>query len=379
MHRKTLKMKRTKFSSVLPKYYQVKLAIAQDIAVQGMKVGDRLPGEHALARKHRVAYLTARRAMEELIAEGVVSRALGQRARVAMIPRMADASPLPAGRKQEISIIGAWGTTRPGIFAPPSDVVAHFVAEGGNVSRLVTMANPTQYDTELREALASGAADGAVLVGFHHEKAARIVFESGLPAVFVDYAPVTVPVDGVVTDNRAIAGRLFGHLWDLGHRRIDFIGHEPHDRRDAGAEELAMFWRRFVDDWQGTGTAHWCRTDMGDNTTAIAAAIAQATDAPTALMVSNMQMATAVAAHLRKAGWAVPADISLVTVNAAMTERDATFTGVVIDWYELARLAVRQLQGIMAGTFKRGARVCYAGLMVDHHTTAAPGRKAKNH
>ena len=59
----------------LPKYHQIYLVLREQLQ-EGRYDVDGVPGEHALAAQFQVARITIRKAMEMLVADGLVSRRL---------------------------------------------------------------------------------------------------------------------------------------------------------------------------------------------------------------------------------------------------------------------------------------------------------------
>lgn len=80
----------------LPKYHQIYLVLREQLQ-EGRYDVDGVPGEHALAAQFQVARITIRKAMEMLVADGLVSRRPGlgtlaaQRRRPRPLPRRARA------------------------------------------------------------------------------------------------------------------------------------------------------------------------------------------------------------------------------------------------------------------------------------------------
>ncbi len=76
--------------SPLPYYAQLKAIVVADLEAQRLRVGDRLPGEHALCRTYGVSRTVVRQALAELEAEGRLRRHKGRGTFVAS-PKVAEA------------------------------------------------------------------------------------------------------------------------------------------------------------------------------------------------------------------------------------------------------------------------------------------------
>ena len=76
----------------MPKYHQIYLVLREQLQ-EGRYDVDGVPGEHALAAQFQVARITIRKAMEMLVADGLVSR------RPAWAPGRAARRPRPLPRR----------------------------------------------------------------------------------------------------------------------------------------------------------------------------------------------------------------------------------------------------------------------------------------
>lgn len=88
----------------LPKYHQIYLVLREQLQ-EGRFDQDGVPGEHALAEQFKVARITIRKAMEMLVADGLVSRRPG----LGTWPVRGEAhtpGPVAAGRPQKAHLTG---------------------------------------------------------------------------------------------------------------------------------------------------------------------------------------------------------------------------------------------------------------------------------
>ena len=60
-----------------PRYRVIKTAILDAIESGEMKPGSQVPSENQLAQQHRVSRMTARRALSEMVDEGILMRSQG--------------------------------------------------------------------------------------------------------------------------------------------------------------------------------------------------------------------------------------------------------------------------------------------------------------
>lgn len=84
--------------SGLPAYKQVAADLRRRIVVEGMKVGDPLPSHKTLMKEHGVSITVARRAIDELVKEGIAVTHQGKGSSVRALPaKKKEGEPVPSG------------------------------------------------------------------------------------------------------------------------------------------------------------------------------------------------------------------------------------------------------------------------------------------
>ncbi|MFI2364463.1 LacI family DNA-binding transcriptional regulator [Promicromonospora sp. NPDC019610] len=129
---------------------------------------------------------------------------------------------------------------------------------------------------------------GALIVtpaGADHS-ALRGEIAAGLPVVVVDRPAAGMDVDTVVIDNRGGTRAAVGHLLAHGHRRIAFVGDEPHlwTYQERSDEFLAA-----MRDAGVTDADRWVRSGAHDAAAArdLALELLAAPEPPTAILAAN--------------------------------------------------------------------------------------------
>lgn len=158
-----------------------------------------------------------------------------------------------------------------------------------------------ERERQLVQEFTSRRADGLIMMpaSHHHGYLEREL--RGTPVVFVDRPPTGFTADAVLTDNNAGVRRGIGHLIDVGHRRIAFLGdqlsiataRERHTgyleaMSDAG---LAAPSRMIATGLHGTGTAE-----------AAVRAILETAEPPTALFTAQNNITIAALRVLHQLG-----------------------------------------------------------------------------
>jgi LacI family transcriptional regulator len=118
------------------------------------------------------------------------------------------------------------------------------------------------------------------------QSALRSEIAAGLPVVVVDRPAAGMDVDTVVIDNRGGTRAAVAHLLAHGHRRIAFVGDEPHlwTYQERSAEFLAAMTEAGVPDPQ-----RWVRSGAHDAAAArgLALELLGAPEPPTAILAAN--------------------------------------------------------------------------------------------
>jgi DNA-binding LacI/PurR family transcriptional regulator len=188
--------------------------------------------------------------------------------------------------------------------------------------------------------------DGLIVVGaLLPDTLAPLARPSDARLVLVDgYTRSDLPIDRILTDNRAGARSAAEHLIALGHRHIGLIGSHPrsypsiHERR-AG----------FLDALDAHGLSpDYVEDSSLDRRDACEAALRLLRRAPavTAIFVCNDNTASAVLNALGRLGMSCPDDVSLVGFDDIALAQEITpaLTTVHVDKVLMGVLAVRALQ-----------------------------------
>lgn len=199
-------------------------------------VGGRIPPEPNLAEKYGVSINTVRRAVGDLVGDGILERRQGSGTYVLKIPL------IPGGDARLVGML----VPSTAYFYPRIIQGAERTLSASNVSMLLTSSeySVSSERDQIARLLDSGV-EGLILVPNLHliDHAQRYVDslrELPAPFVFAERKPPAPEPDDsvsyVVTDHAAGAYTALRHLHNLGHRRIGFLGRE----RTGTAGEVSM-------------------------------------------------------------------------------------------------------------------------------------------
>lgn len=288
----------------VPPYERMVVRLRDLVCAQEKSTDAFLGTEVALAETNGVSRMTMRKAVNALVAEGLVER----RAGVGLFVRRAESTGYiyralfgnlfwdPA-----IKSAGAMRRTAEKVGAQ----IEYFDA-GGDEERF------------LREiaALPTSGAKGAVIFSQHgkaFDAAVRTLAQKGFPFVVIDEVVEVEGVASVVSDNR-MGGVLAGaELLNAGHRELAFVG-------DVASDTVARRWMGFETECRAHGVRprkYDVRSarrlgDWTDEVRTIVERILRLKVRPTAVFCSCDAIARIVMRRLAEAGVRSPEDVSLV-------------------------------------------------------------------
>jgi len=204
---------------------------------------------------------------------------------------------------------------------------------------------------------------GVLLIGEYSNDLAQFVRHCMHPLVLVDIIG-NGPPDVVTTDNFEGIREAFDHLYQLGHRKIGFIG-----RRDeivALAERYTAYKLRMTEcnlpirpEWIYEGYDHI------EHTAAAVNGMLSRADRPTAVMCSNDCYALGVVRAASGLGISIPGELSVMGFDDVDFASLITppLTTVRVPVQEMGRQAVRQLMIQMKGGSPTKMRGCHVRLL----------------
>lgn len=328
------------------------------IRAKGLKRGDLLPTYHEIAAQSDVAYMTVKRAMDVLDAEGLVQRIPSRGTFLAR-----DLTPAP----RDLVHLGViFPSSRLQLFRSPYLV---------QIMQGVTEMTPPGSDMHIfsmREdglvqagQLGEWQVDGALLINVENDAYLHAFAGWGIPGVVVDYRPADAPLDFVSCDNRAAARGMVAHLAVQGHRRVVFaavpdtdtlVVHSPHERGVAlmlrNPSDMRERREESVRALQETGMlAAEIRSSAGldrfaaDVAPQVAALWSGPGPHPTAVMTNSSFHAVDLLRELEGHGLRAPQDFSFCTVAADtdLVHNGRAVTACRFDFVGMGRQAVKML------------------------------------
>jgi DNA-binding LacI/PurR family transcriptional regulator len=338
------------------------------LAAGAFERGSYLPPERELVRRFSVSRVTVRRALGQLVAEGLIESVPHQGYRPAARRAGSSAGGAVAYVLAQAEPDQVWDFTHEQIITALSrrlmEIGRHALAVGSK-------GRPA---AEVFAELRSGAAWGVVLdtsLPEYVDAAAA----SGLPWVVIDAHTDRPDADIVIQDNFGGARRAVEYLLAKGHERIGWVGPvrgTAHSReRFAGARAaLNDAGRDFAAELVAEAPSH----DATDAATELAAGLLRLRQRPTALVCMWREMAMGAARALREAGLVQGRDVEIA---AWATEREyrevlaPEFLGGPVPaaavWRpeEMAALAVQRLERRAADRWEPACRTSVRVRLVE--------------
>jgi len=348
------------------KHLKVSNGLRQALLEGEFQPGGFFPGERLLAERFGVSYMTARRAIETLVAEGLCER-FGKRTMVAH-----DA--LHIAESVHLNLLCFHLDT---FSTPLLKAVEGIAREHGWMTRL-TIVHGTNDHLALR-AIASGAPCLLLLPATSalRGKIGRALREPHGPVVLVGNRTEVESVPWVKADDRAGMRLAIAHLRKLGHRTILFV----HDRIvHQPMEEFLEEWRRQTP----------VQTTLSVNTKSMEARPRIARQAikrylakhpsPSSIICENDELAVGVLHGLRDLGVKVPADVSMISFgDTVLAEYSVPELSVVDVCFERhIRVATDLiLNALRSGEPGKGAHIIQPRLILRKSTAPARARSRR--
>lgn len=344
--------------------------------VSNLEIGDKIPGERVLAKDLGISYMTVRKAVDNLVGKGVLSR----------IPKkgtyVASHNEVTAKTKN----IGYFldSSIKEGLSSPYYSMIFDALEKEATKNGYGLMyCSDFNRSSSLRK---MEKIDGAIMSCF--PRIENIIRHVGtlVPVVCIDNCATDKTIPSVIIDNFNSVAASINYLYSLGHEQIGFIT-GLHDS-DIGRHRLAGY----ISALQSCGVeADMDLVYKGDysyETGGKGADYFLSLDRqPTAIMCANDTMAIGAIKELRQRGLSVPEDISIIGFDdiSIAAHIIPSLTTVSAPVREIAKHAVAMLTSLINGITLNSPHVTVPGRLIvrnstaenKHSTLAAGKRKAQ--
>ncbi len=353
---------------------------------EGRYEDQRLPTEKEIAQQFFVSRITVRRAMELLVAHGIVVRIAGRGTFVRKsqhLPALAGNQPKP--RPLVALVMGGYSSS---FGLEIANAAMQEAEEQGIHLILKDTGNDQAREFKILEDLRQSGVDGIIVQPAHGEIYSRWLINAVLdhyPIVMIDRFLPGIDAPFVGVDNEHLSELATNRLLDLGHRNICLITLEDETTSSLKSRMEGFTWAMNQhripvnrELWL-TGLTRWARTEDKNSPESHEQYMAQilahlrAHPEITAVFSTEYLASQLTYTALTKAGYRVPEDYSLVGFDCGAAGLYADMLSHVRQpQEEIGRSGVRMICSIIRGEAPESTHLILDGTWVRGETMAPP-------
>lgn len=352
-----------------PLYQQLRQELFARIRRGEFAPGNLLPSENQLCEEYGVSLTTARRALLELVKEGIVRRRVGVGTMVAPRVRAAHLAFVSVDESGD-----AWRR----ISSAMGELVAGIGELAWQRSASFSMFGVDEEGAEeqLRSLVEAREVDGILLRTANdiQEPYLALLESAGIPYVVIKRQMPGRAMNCVVSDDFLGARLATAHLLERGHTRIAFICAKP--ALTLTQERLAGY-RNALEAADQKFDERLVRVEPGfQNELGYRAVreLLQLPNRPTAIFVASDTMAIGGYQAAREAGFSIPGDVAFIGYDdiSPVALLQPPLTTVRTAYYDFGRLATELLLDLIDGQKEAPQRVVIQPELVVRGSTGAP-------
>ncbi|MDD5424073.1 MAG: GntR family transcriptional regulator [Candidatus Omnitrophica bacterium] len=344
-------------NSSVPLYKQLKRVIENQVKSGEKKPGELVSSEKEFCEKHGISQITVRKAIFELVNEGVLYRIPGKGTFVSG-PEQGSRS---ASKLKTDNIGFVISREHHPIFSNTfysyvfAGVEEEARAHGYNLIYQV-LDEKLMFDPSTFKLIEERKVDGLILTGEMSHSFVSNLKSKDIPIVLVDHLIEDSGLDSVVTDNTKGTSEMIKYLADLGHEHIGFLGatleHGSFMERFEGYKAaLKKNHLEFKEDFVQTGLL-WNGYGMMEK-------MFRLPKMPTAIFACNDLMAVRAMAAIQDKGMKVPDDMSIAGFDDIDMSQQIhpPLTTVRVQKEEMGKAGVKRLIQRIKNSNKRPEKI----------------------
>ncbi len=351
----------SQMDNTTPKYLLVEEYIRQQIKQR--KITDKLPGERILASQLGFSYMTIRKAIENLVSEGVLYK----------VPTKGTYVADPRQKRVQTRTIGYFldSSIEAGLTSPYYSLIFNALEKEAARHDYTLVYFTDSESLKLKKILHK--LDGVIASCFYRIESYVQRIKDQVPVVVIDNSAADKSIPSVIIDNFSALSQTVDYLCAIGHQRIGFM---------TGLEDSDVGKNR-TEGYRAGLAKHDLDYDesliyRGDFSFASGVSGAQyfigMPNPPTAIVCANDSMALGVMTKLHERGLKVPDDFSVVGFDdidvASQVIPPLTTVAAPID--EIARQAFELLKTMIEGQSPTTQHVALPAELVVRKSSAAP-------
>jgi GntR family transcriptional regulator of arabinose operon len=353
-----------------PKYEQIFAALREDVRNGKYRIGDRVPSEKELADDYNVSRITSKKALELMVAEGLIVRKPGRGSFVADASEQAalngggsgrsGARSAKAGAKLLVGLVitdfgDSYGT---GLVYGMEEASRQF--DSYLILRR-TLGIPSNEEEAIKGLLEIGV-DGLIIFPaqgeYFNPEILKLVIDK-FPFVLVDRHLKGISAGSISTDNAAGAKLGIDYLFELGHKHIGLLTPPPMDTT-AVEDRIEGFVQAHAEKGIPVDRELWIEDILStlpsaytdDNKTKDILKIKQHLQKNvhiTALFAMEYNIAVLAVEAARQLGQSVPEDLSVICFDCPDTSDTFPFTHLRQNQEEMGRVAFEHVVKLCNG------------------------------
>ena len=350
--------------TTIPKYVLVEDYIKQQIKQR--KIVDKLPGERILARELGYSYMTIRKAIENLVSEGVLYK----------VPTKGTFVADPNRQKSRTRSIGYFldSSIESGISSPYYSMIFNALEKEAARHDYTLVYFTENGDDKLKKILKK--LDGVVASCFYRIEGVIQEIKERVPVVVIDNSAADKTIPSVIIDNFSALVETVDYLCGLQHERIGFMtGLEDSDvgknRFEGYRNGLSRHEIDFDDSLVFRGNYSFQSGINGANY------FLELESIPTAIVCANDSMALGAMYRLQQAGYKIPQDISVVGFDdiSVASQITPSLTTVFAPIEEIATLSFTMLEDLIEHRSPENRHIALPGRLITRQSSAEARRE----
>ena len=347
--------------TTIPKYILVEDHIKK--AIKQKLIVDKLPGERSLAKELGFSYMTIRKAIDNLVNEGVLYK----------VPTKGTYVADPTARKQKTRTIGYFldSSIKSGLSSPYYSLIFNALertaADQGYSLVYFTDTDHSKLINTLKKL------DGVIASCFYRIENVIQSIKDVVPVVVIDNSAADKSIPSVIIDNFSAQVQAVDYLCSLGHRQIGFMtGLEDSDvgknRYEGYKSGLAKHSISISEKLVFRGDYSFKSGIDGANY------FLDLDNQPTALMCANDSMALGAMNRLHETGLQTPGDMSIIGFDdiEVASQIIPPLTTVSAPVAQIAQRAFQMLEGLISGKSLDNKHVALSAELIVRQTCAEP-------
>lgn len=331
-------------------------------AIRAFDIDERIPGERVFARELGISYMTIRKAVENLVAEGVLYKVAKRGTYVAD----------PMKTRKKTKNIGYFldSSIKDGISSPYYSMIFDALEKEAQDNGFALMYFSNMSEADLLKSMKK--IDGAIFSCFPRIENIVSEIRKEMHVVCIDNSPADKSIPSVVIDNFNAVVESIKYLCSLGHERIGFI--TGLDDSDIGRNRLAGYLSALSSNGISEDKELIFKGDYTFKTGIKGADHLLSLDnRPTAIMCANDTMAIGAIKEISQRGLSVPDDVSVIgfddiRVASHMTPSLTTISAPVTD---IARYSIDILCSMISGKNMDNRHITLPGQFKPRETCAS--------